>query len=439
MLSPGTTLGPYEIVGSLGAGGMGEVYRARDTRLQRDVAIKVLPGVSATDPERLARFEREAQAVAALSHPNILAIHDFGVALLSSGADARPDQVVYAVTELLEGETLRERLTPPSGAKATTGLPIRKIIEYGIQIAQGLGAAHDKGLVHRDLKPENIFISKDGHVKILDFGLARQTTAVPASGVSMAATLAVAHETIPGVVLGTIGYMSPEQVRGVPVDARSDIFAFGAVLYEMMTARRAFQRDTAAETMTAILKEDPAASVEGSADLSPALDRIVRHCLEKSPAERFQSARDIAFALQSLSGSSLSAPSVAASVGGRRRWLRPVLAALAVGAAVAAGVAIGRRMGARPDASVSFATITFEPQFIVSARFAPDGQTIVYSAALEGNTPELFVSRPGTLMPQALGVRPAALLSVSSVDDARAYAYTYWKRVATLVVVKGAR
>ena len=417
-LKSGTKLGPYEIQSALGAGGMGEVYRARDTRLQRDVAIKVLPGVLATDAERLARFEREAQAVAALSHPNILAIHDFGVATVSSEIRAQPDQVVYAVTELLEGETLRDRLTRDVAGKAAMPLPIRKIIDYGVQIARGLGAAHDKGLVHRDLKPENIFIGRDGHVKILDFGLARQTAPRPASGMSMAATLAVAHETTPGVVLGTVGYMSPEQVRGEPVDARSDVFALGSVLFEMLTGRRAFQRDTAAETMTAILKEDPPEVTESRTDLSPALDRVLRHCLEKSPAERFQAARDVAFALESLSGSSVSSTSIVAAAPGRRSWLQAAVAVLALAAAVAVGMTIGRSTaGTRSETPVSFSTITFEPQFIVNARFAPDAQTIVYSAALEGNVPDLFVSRPGMLAPQPLGAKRTHLLSISSKGE----------------------
>ena len=417
-LASGTRLGPYEVQSALGAGGMGEVYKARDTRLQRDVAIKVLPGVSATDPERLARFEREAQAVAALSHPNILAIHDFGVVSLASRARPEPDRIVYAVTELLEGETLRERIKPPAGVKTASGLPLRKIVEYGVQIARGLGAAHDKGLVHRDLKPENIFIGKDGHVKILDFGLARQTAAQPASGEAFETTFARALETDPGVVLGTVGYMSPEQVRGEPVDARSDIFAFGAVLYEMLTGRRAFQRYTAAETMTAILKDDPPEYADSRTDLSPALDRTIRHCLEKSPAERFQSARDIAFALESLSGSTVTIPSLAARVDRRRRWLMPAAAVLGIATALGIGFGAGRSMtSGRPQGAVSFSTLTYEPQFIVNARFTPDGQTIVYSAALEGNIPDLFVSRPGTLVPQPLGAKRTTLLSISSKSE----------------------
>ncbi len=390
-LAAGTRLGSYEIVSALGAGGMGEVYRARDKRLNRDVALKVLPELFATDPDRLARFEREAQAVAALSHPNILGIHDYGV----EGTRA------YAVMELLEGETLRERL-------ASGPLPPRKAIDHGVQIARGLAAAHDKGIIHRDLKPENIVVTHDGLVKILDFGLARQAPA--ADGAT------VAQDTAPGTVMGTVGYMSPEQVRGEPVDARSDLFALGSVLYEMLTGRRAFARDTTAETMTAILRDDPPELAQARADLPPALDRIVRHCLEKNRFERFQTARDVAFALETLSGSSTSIVAPVRQTGGR--WIRAAAAVAIVGAVLLAGVAIGRRTGVvRQPEPPAFEVKTFDPQAIFAARFAPDGQTIVFSAALQGNEPELFVSRPGTTVPQALGVRRTHLLSISSKGE----------------------
>ena len=288
-LATGSCLGAYEILSAIGSGGMGEVYRARDTRLGRDVAIKVLPANVATDPERRTRFEREARAVAALSHPNILAIFEFAVA----------DGTAYAATELLEGQTLREHLNAP--------LPIRKATEIATQIARGLAAAHDKGIVHRDLKPENVFLLRDGQVKILDFGLAKAAT----DGGQEAETVA---GTNPGIVLGTVGYMAPEQIRAQAVDGRADLFALGAVLYEMLAGRRAFQRDTAAETMTAILKEDPQELSLSRGDLPPALDAVVRHCLERNPAERFQSARDLIFNLQaaSLATASGSGPAVAA-------------------------------------------------------------------------------------------------------------------------------
>ena len=292
----GTRLGHFEILGALGAGGMGEVYRARDTKLDRLVALKLLPSHLATDPDARARFEREARAVAALSHPNILAIHDFS-------ADGG---IAYVVTELLEGETLRARLEPGS-----SGLPLGKAVEIAVQVAHGLAAAHDRHIVHRDLKPENIFIGADGHVKILDFGLARP---MPPGGVD-AASSRTELRTDPGTVMGTVGYMAPEQVKGVPADHRADIFSFGCVLHEMVTGRRAFERSTPVETMTAILREDLSA---GAAALPQAIEPIVRHCLEKQPDERFQSARDLAFALRAITGSSSSG--IAAGDVARRPW-----------------------------------------------------------------------------------------------------------------------
>jgi hypothetical protein len=393
-LTPGARLGPYEIVVALAAGGMGEVYRARDHRLQRDVAIKVLPELFASDPDRRARFEREAQAVAALSHPNILAIFDVGV----------HDRTAYAVTELLDGETLRDRLT--QGA-----LPLRKVVEYAVQIARGLAAAHDKGIVHRDLKPENLFILNDGRVKILDFGIARPMVTD--------AGLTITGPTDPGTVMGTVGYMAPEQVRGQAVDQRTDLFAFGAVLYEMLSGRRAFQRDTAAETMTAILREDPPDITDVRAPLPPGLERIVRHCLEKSPSERFQSARDVAFAIEALSGTATGNAQVVD--GGRRplrRWLWPVAAAAVAMVGVPAAFMAGSRGTAgTPVMDVSSDVKTFEPLFISNARFMPDGETIVYSAAAVGNVPALYVSRPHTAMPQPLGYDATHLLSISSTGE----------------------
>src|SRR5262245_36707363 len=267
-LTPGTRLGSYVIEVLVGAGGMGTVYRARDTKLNRDVAIKVLPDVFARDRDRLARFEREAQAIAALSHPNILAIHDFGSA----------DGTAYAAMELLEGETLRERLS-------TGPIAVRKALGYAVQFARGLAAAHDKGIVHRDLKPENLFITSDERGKILDFGLARQTAVVSAGEETFSP--GAAARTEPGTVLGTVGYMAPEQVRGEPGDLRSDIFAFGAVLYEMVTGRRAFQRESPAETMAAIVRDEPPDIDVESVPVG--LARFIWHCLEKKPDARFRS------------------------------------------------------------------------------------------------------------------------------------------------------
>src|SRR5262249_25509442 len=281
-LSSGARLGPYEVLAPLGAGGMGEVYRARDHRLDRDVAVKVLHSSIGAGAESLSRFEREARAVAAISHPNILAIHDIGT----------QDGVAYAVMELLEGETLRARLSAGALGEKTA-------VEYALQVAQGLAAAHEKGIVHRDLKPENVFVSRGGPVKILGFGLAKRSE--PARPVDESAAATQEQYTEPGTVLGTVGYMSPEQVRGLEVDHRSDIFSFGAVLYEMASGRRAFRGATAADTMSAILREDPPRLAQSGTRVSPGLDTVVRRCLEKDAANRFQSARDIVFALTDAS------------------------------------------------------------------------------------------------------------------------------------------
>jgi len=283
-LAAGTRLDSYEIVAPLGAGGMGEVYRAHDATLKRDVAIKVLPEYWSRDPERLRRFEQEAQATAALNHPNIVSIFHVGQ------FNGSP----YIVTELLHGETLRERLRHGP-------MRLREATDVGIDIARGLAAAHDAGIVHRDLKPENIFLTKDVRVKILDFGLAKLN---PAKSVSAdGPTASFQQQTNPGHVLGTVGYMSPEQVRGQAADARSDIFAAGAVLYEMLTGKRAFQKATSAETMSAILNEDPPAVSQLAPSVPPGLQRIVNRCLSKNPEQRIQHATDLAFALEALSDS----------------------------------------------------------------------------------------------------------------------------------------
>ena len=302
---------------------MGEVYRARDAKLDRDVAVKVLPASVANDADALGRFEREAKAVAALSHPNILAIFDFG----------RHDGVAYAVTELLEGETLRGRLD------GGVTVPQRQAIDWGLQIARGLSAAHERGIVHRDLKPENVFVTRDGHVKILDFGLAKKVEA-PAQKDQSSAPTGSGH-TEPGTVLGTMGYMSPEQVRGLPVDPRSDIFSLGAVLYELLSGKKAFKRNTASDTIAAILKEDPPEITGSARNISPALDHIVRHCLEKEPSNRFQSAKDVAFALNEASGPG-AATTGSQSLAGRARktWI-PIAALVLVAAAT--GLFLTRR------------------------------------------------------------------------------------------------
>src|SRR6202041_2310865 len=315
-LASGTKLGPYEVVSLLGSGGMGEVYRARDSRLRREVAIKILPQALSLDADRMRRFEQEALATAALNHPNILAVFDIGT------SDGSP----YVVSELLEGETLRDRLRSGS-------IAMRKALDYAMQIAQGLAAAHEKGIIHRDLKPENLFLTKDGRLKILDFGLAKLTQVDPGSNPSMAT---VTHGgTEAGVVMGTAGYMSPEQVRGTAVDPRSDIFSFGAILYEMLSGKRAFHGDTPADTMSSILKEDPAELSETNRNVSPALERMVQHCLEKNPEQRFHSASDIAFDLEHLTGVSGSTSRAAATAVGSERPRGKLLVGVAGGLAVA--------------------------------------------------------------------------------------------------------
>jgi Tol biopolymer transport system component len=390
-LASGSKLGPYEIVSPLGAGGMGEVYRAHDARLGREVAVKVLTTTVAADAERLRRFEQEAKATGALNHPNILAVYDFGT---HEGAP-------YVVSELLDGETLRTRI-------GDSPLPQRKALDFAGQIARGLAAAHDKGIVHRDLKPDNLFVTRDGRVKILDFGLAKMTESRAVDSETGLAT--AGPQTGAGTVLGTIGYMSPEQVRGHAVDHRSDIFSFGVVFYEMLTGRRAFKGDSAVETMNAILKEDPPLTPANGSAITPPLDRIVMHCLEKSPEERFQSARDIAFDIEALSGSStrpaLETPPVA------RRWLRPALLALAAVIGGAALFAAGRSTAMAPPRP-AFEPLTFRRGDVSNARFAPDGRTIVYAAAWEGGPRELYSTQPGSPESRAIGIQ-ADLQAVSN-------------------------
>jgi eukaryotic-like serine/threonine-protein kinase len=396
-LTSGTKLGPYEIVGLLGAGGMGEVYRARDSRLKRDVAIKVLPQALSLDADRLRRFEQEALATAALNHPNILAVFDIGT---HQGSP-------YVVSELLEGETLRERLR--NGA-----LPVRKTLDYALQIAHGLAAAHEKGIIHRDLKPDNLFLTKDGRVKILDFGLAKLTQPdLTRDGHAPTSLPTMTHATEAGVVMGTAGYMSPEQVRGIAVDARSDIFSFGAILYEMISGKRAFHRDTAADTMSAILKEDPADLSETNRNVSPALERIVQHCLEKNPEQRFHSASDIAFDLEHLTGvSGISAAKVAVAAPQRRSRL---LGGIAGGLVIAlAMLALGWWLGGGSNRTslAVYKQITFRAGFIGHARFTPDG-SIVYSASWDGGESQLYLARADDPGSRELGLKDAELLSVS--------------------------
>ena len=399
-LTPGAKIGPYEVQSPLGAGGMGEVYRARDTRLGRDVAIKVLPEAFARDAERLRRFETEARAVAALNHPNILSIHDVGT----------HDGAPYLISECLEGHALRQELA--SGA-----LPLRRAVEYSTQIAQGLAAAHDKGIIHRDLKPENIFVTQDGRVKILDFGLAKlaKPEAVSIEGATLEAA---ARETSLGMVLGTVGYMSPEQVKGEAADARSDIFALGTILYEMLSGQRAFRRDTSAETMTAILKEDPTELSQSGKTISPALERIVRRCLEKKPLQRFQSARDLAFNLEGLSG--VSSASAAAAISPEKhpsKRVIPVVVGLLLLVLIAGGSwMLGR--GTRPTTLPSYHQLTFERGLVYAARFAPDGRSIYYSASWNGQPVQLYSTAPDSPESRSLNLLNSTLFAVSSSEMA---------------------
>jgi eukaryotic-like serine/threonine-protein kinase len=354
---------------------MGEVYRARDTRLGRDVALKILPESFARNTDRLHRFEQEARAVAALNHPNILAIFDTGQ---NNGSP-------FLVSELLEGETLREVLD--GGA-----LPQRKTLDYGVQVAQGLAAAHEKGIVHRDLKPENIFVTRDGRIKILDFGLAKLAQS---GSVSDSVTLTHSH-TAAGVVMGTASYMAPEQVRGDAVDARTDIFAFGAVLFEMLSGTRAFRRDTTAETMTAVLKEDPPELSDPGRPISPALDRIVRRCLEKSPEQRFQSAKDLSFALSALSGSDTGTASGAARIAARPSRVPAYLwIAILVAAVIATAVTWVGAHHAAPKTRMEFAISV--PGEVSHMALSLDGSTLAFVSPDENSgQPEIYLQRVGS-------------------------------------------
>jgi Tol biopolymer transport system component len=377
---------------------MGEVYRARDTRLGREVAVKVLPSAYSADPERMRRFEQEARAAAALNHPNIVAIFDVGT------HEGSP----YLVSELLDGATLRERL-------AGGAIPQKKAVEYALDIARGLAAAHAKGIAHRDLKPENLFVTRDGRVKILDFGLAKLTRPDASdAGRSKAPTLPV--DTDPGMILGTVGYMAPEQVRGEPADHRADLFALGAILHEMLTGKRPFNRATAVETMNAILKEDPPDLSGAPRPVSPALERIVAHCLEKDPGARFQSAQDVAFNLETLSG--LSEPSGAFARPGRgRRRTRTLAAAAAIAILLVAAFVAGRALHWDRAAVPNYRQLTFRKGPIFGARFAPDGQTYVYAAVWQGSPYEIYMGRLGSPESRNLAITGASLFAVSSSGE----------------------
>jgi Tol biopolymer transport system component len=391
-------LGHYRVFEKIGFGGMGEVYRASDERLGRDVALKILKPSLARDQDRLRRFEQEARAAAVLNHPNIVAIYDIGM----------HDGAPYIVSELLVGQTLRERLLDGP-------LSRHHAIDFARQIAQGLMAAHEKRIVHRDLKPENLFITKDDRVKILDFGIAKLLTSEFGSEREKAEPIeALTTQTKIGSVLGTISYMSPEQLRGKAVDSRSDIFSFGAILYEMLTGRRAFAGDSQVDTMSAILKEDPVEMVREGQGIPHAIEQVVRHCLEKEPDNRFQSARDLAFALSTLSSSTTGRQLSAFRPRAKRfrQWLIPVAAVVlcAVAAIVLAPMFIRVH---DPD----FHRVTFERGTVYSARFTADGRTVLYGASWNGRPLQVYSTIPDSLLARPLGLTSAYLLGISRSSE----------------------
>ena len=434
-LKADSMLGPYRVAGVIGEGGMGVVYRAKDGRLGRDVAIKVLTNVAVEDRERLQRFEQEARATGMLNHPNLLTIYDVG----------EEHGTPYLVSELLEGETLRDRLNRGP-------LAPRRAVDAALQIAQGLAAAHEKGIIHRDLKPENIFLTRDGRAKILDFGIAKLSAGAEGAFQSAA--------TEPGMVLGTVGYMSPEQVRGEQVDTRSDIFSFGAILYEMLSGTRAFKRDSSIETLSAILKEDPADLTEKLPNVPPALERLMRRCLEKERDLRFQSARDLSFNLEMLStvsspgtlGGGVTSPTPRSQtatmklatppgtaahtaqmtartsttarpkyVPPKPRRVSPLLLALlyivSIAGAAYGGWYLAHKLMSESVSEVSFHRLTFRRGEVRTARFAPDGDTIVYSAAWDGAPSEVFVANRRSPEARPLGVPDADVLSISKSTE----------------------
>jgi Tol biopolymer transport system component/predicted Ser/Thr protein kinase len=400
-LSAGTRLGPFEILAPLGAGGMGEVYRARDSRLGREVAVKVLSAEFSADADRRKRFEQEARSASALNHPSIVTIHEIGSS----------DSTIYIAMEFVEGRTLREVL-------GDGPLPTKRLLDLAVQIAEGLAKAHGAGIVHRDLKPENVMVSKDGAAKVLDFGLAKllkepapETTNLPTA----------ASETKAGTVMGTVGYMSPEQASGKPVDFRSDQFALGSILFEIATGKRAFQRGTHAETLTAIIREEPEPFAQ-SAGVPAPFRWIVERCLQKDPDERYASTRDLARDLKSvrdhLSEATISAEAPSASAARARRPGRSAIAGLALLAMLAAGIFVGRGSAKPPlPAFPTFHKLTFRRGSITSARFAPDGQTIVYGAAWDGKPSEIFFARPESPESRPLGVPGSSVLAISGAGE----------------------
>ena len=385
----GQLLGHYRVLEKIGSGGMGEVFRARDERLGRDVALKLIRPASSDNPDHLRRFEQEARAAAALNHPNILAIYDVGF----------EGTVPYIVSELLEGKNLRQRL-------AEGPIPVAESADYALQIAQGLTAAHERHIVHRDLKPENLFLTKDGRVKILDFGVAKLQAPADTERSIESMTTVTKH----GSMIGTVAYMSPEQLRGKAVDHRSDIFSFGAILYEMMSGSRAFRGETEVDTMTAVLREEPAIANLDEAAIPPGYQDIIHHCLEKDPENRFQSAKDLVFALQTLAASParITRPN-------KKRTARMVPWALAAALALLAILAITQLR--TPVPAPAYRRLTFEEGTVYSARFAPDGASIVYSAAWNDKPVQLFSTVGNSLLTQPLNLTDANLLAISRNNE----------------------
>ncbi len=400
-LARGTRLGPYEVLAPLGSGGMGEVYRARDGRLGRDVAVKVLTADSSSDPERLRRFEDEARATGALNHPNLLAVFDTGE------QEGRP----FIVFELLEGVTLRQRLR--HGA-----LAVSKALDYAIQIARGLAAAHEKEIVHRDLKPENLFVTKDGRLKILDFGLAKLSD--PAEQGRKLEEAGTRTATAPGLILGTVGYMSPEQVRGKPADARSDLFALGTILYEMLSGRRAFEGATATDALSAILSRDPPEITTSTSPLPAGLERVVRRCLEKDPEQRLQSARDVAFALEALSGSR-PGTDLGVAVRPRRRRLLAGAAVVVTVVGLAAAVWLARRTPNLPPRVVPLTTMRGVEGW---PSFSPDGEQVAFVWGGEkSDNMDIYLTMVGSPEVRRLTSDPAVELAPSWSPDGRQIAF----------------
>jgi eukaryotic-like serine/threonine-protein kinase len=405
-LAAGTRVGPYRVVGPLGAGGMGEVYRARDDRLSRTIALKVLPGGFSADAGRLDRFEKEARAASSLNHPNIVTIYEIGAS----------DSLAYIAMELVEGRTLRDLLE--SGP-----IPLRRLLSLAAQIADGLAKAHAAGIAHRDLKPENVMVTRDGFVKILDFGLAKLLpTGFEASDGTHLRT--VTRGTEPGMILGTVGYMSPEQASGHPADFRSDHFSLGAILYEMAAGKRAFDRSTPVQTLSAVIQDEPEPIAAAASRIPANLIWIIERCLAKDPEDRYASSRDLARDLAALRdhASGISVSGVGQPATRRFRPSRALLAGAALAGVILAVATFfaGQKLQWRRDREAPppvRKTLTFRRGFLTGARFAPDGQTIVYSASWDGKPSEIFTTRVGSSEARPLGIFPAGILAISSASE----------------------